>query len=145
MNDGGRSAAGFRGETRDCAVRALAIVTGRPYTEIYTLVNEFSAKERHAKRRRGVSSARTGVHMVTMQKVCAHLGGVWTPTMAIGSGTTVHVRRDELPPGRLVLRCSKHYAAFIDGLLYDNHDSSREGTRAVYGYWAFPDQPEVVS
>jgi hypothetical protein len=55
--------------------------------------------------------------------------------MQIGSGTTVHVKADELPKGRLVLRLSGHTAAMIDGVLYDAYDCSRAGTRAVYGYW----------
>jgi hypothetical protein len=55
--------------------------------------------------------------------------------MTIGSGTRVHVRANELPKGRLILSLSRHYAAFIDGELLDNHDSSRDGTRCVYGYW----------
>ena len=29
-NDGGRTAAGYRGKARDCAARAIAIATGRP-------------------------------------------------------------------------------------------------------------------
>ena len=138
LTDGGRLAAGFKGRTGDCATRALSIVTGRPYREVYDLVNEFCAAERPSKQRRTPSTARDGVHMVTMRKVAEHLGGVWTPTMGIGTGTTVHVRADELPRGRLVLRLSRHFAAFIDGELYDTYDSSRDGTRAVYGYWTFP-------
>ena len=55
--------------------------------------------------------------------------------MQIGSGCTVHVREDELPDGRLILNLSRHFAAFIDGVLHDTHDSSRGGTRCVYGYW----------
>jgi len=68
----------------------------------------------------------------------ADLGWEWTPTMQIGSGCTVHVRKDELPSGRLILRLSKHYAAFIDGVLHDTHDGRRDGTRCVYGYWKKP-------
>jgi hypothetical protein len=58
--------------------------------------------------------------------------------MQIGSGCTVHLKSNELPTGRLVVRCSKHVVAVIDGALHDNHDSSRNGTRCVYGYWEAP-------
>ena len=34
-NDGGRAAAGFHGETGDCVCRAVAIVTGKRYAEVY--------------------------------------------------------------------------------------------------------------
>jgi hypothetical protein len=34
-DDGGRTAAGFKGEVDDCAVRAIAIATGTSYREVY--------------------------------------------------------------------------------------------------------------
>jgi hypothetical protein len=73
------------------------------------------------------------------------LGWVWTPTMQIGSGCTVHLRADELPPGRLVVSVSKHLTAVIDGVIHDTHDCSRRGTRCVYGYWQPPDVRRVRS
>jgi hypothetical protein len=133
--DGGRAAAGFKGSASDCATRALALAAEIPYREAYNLINEYAAAEIPSRRRRGKSSARTGVHTVTFKKVMADLGWEWTPTMQIGSGCTVHVREDELPDGRLILNLSRHFAAFIDGVLHDTHDSSRDGTRCVYGYW----------
>lgn len=134
-DDGGRAAAGFRGDAGDCAARAAAIASGVPYAEVYDRINELAKSERRGSRKRGISSARNGVYRPTMHKLMAELGFEWTPTMLIGSGCTVHVRADELPTGRLVLSLSKHYAAFIDGVLRDTHDSSRDGTRCVYGYW----------
>jgi hypothetical protein len=132
---GGRAAAGFKGTAFDCATRALAIAAEIPYREAYNLINDYAAAEKFSKRRRSKSSARTGVHAVTLGKLLADLGWEWTPTMQIGSGCTVHVREDELPDGRLILNLSRHFAAFIDGVLHDTHDSSRGGTRCVYGYW----------
>ena len=55
--------------------------------------------------------------------------------MLIGTGCRVHLRRDELPTGRLVVALSGHMAAVIDGVLNDTHDCSRAGTRCVYGYY----------
>ena len=43
-NDGGRSAAGYRGYTGDCVCRAIAIVTGKPYKEIYGLIADTAAE-----------------------------------------------------------------------------------------------------
>lgn len=134
-NDGGRAAAGFKGKTGDCATRAIAIATGRSYQEVYDAINALGATERTGKRKRGRSNARTGVYKNAVHKYMATLGWKWTPTMQIGSGCKVHVRADELPAGRLVLNLSKHYAAVIDGVLHDSHDSSRDGSRCVYGYW----------
>ena len=134
-DDGGRSAAGFKGTAGDCAVRAVAIATKKTYQDAYDLINRHSKNEKPSKRRRGKSSSRTGVHTVTFHKVMEELGWRWTPTMQIGSGCTVHVREDELPTGRLILNLSKHYAAFLDGALHDTYNGSRNGTRCVYGYW----------
>lgn len=134
-NDGGRSAAGYKGSTSDCVVRAISIATEIPYQEIYDLVNLMGGKERKSKRKSSKSSARTGVYKATTRKIMDQLGWEFIPTMSIGSGCKVHVRQDELPNGRLVLNLSKHVAAFIDGVLHDTWDCSRNGTRCVYGYW----------
>jgi len=56
--------------------------------------------------------------------------------MTIGSGCKVHLCADELPPGKIIVKLSGHVAAVIDGVLYDNHDCSRQGSRCVYGYWS---------
>ena len=60
--------------------------------------------------------------------------------MAIGSGCTVHLRADELPPGRLIVGVSRHTTAVINGVVHDTHDPTRGGTRCVYGYWSPPDE-----
>jgi hypothetical protein len=57
------------------------------------------------------------------------------PTMQIGSGCRVHLRADELPAGRIICQVSRHLCAVIDGVVYDTHDPTRDGTRCVYGYW----------
>ena len=135
FHDGGRTAAGYCGKTGDCVVRSIAIATGLPYQHIYDLVNRASVHERTGTRKRGKSNARTGVYKSTIKRVMNSLGWVWTPTMQIGSGCTVHLRPDELPHGRLVVSVSKHLTAVIDGVIHDTHDCSRRGTRCVYGYW----------
>jgi len=135
FDDGGRAAAGYRGKAGDCVVRAIAIATERPYQEIYERVNRAATRERTGKRKRGISNARTGVYKSSIHRVMEALGWEWTPTMQIGSGCTVHLRADELPPGRLVVSVSKHLTAVIDGVIHDTHDCARRGTRCVYGYW----------
>lgn len=135
FNDGGRAAAGFKGDTRDCVCRAIAIATEKPYKEVYDTINEFAKTERTGKRKRGKSNARTGVYKNTIKKVMEYYGWRWVPTMKIGQGCTVHLKADELPKGRLVVSLSKHCAAVIDGVLHDTYDSSRDETRCVYGYF----------
>ena len=135
FNDGGRKKAGYKGRAGDCAVRAIAIASQKPYKEIYDLVNKFAKKERIGKRKTGISSARNGVYNTTFKKIMLHLGFKWQPTMKIGSGCTVHLKADELPKGRIVCNVSRHYVAVIDGVIQDTYDPSRNGTRCVYGYF----------
>lgn len=140
FDDGGRAAAGYKGEAGDCVVRAIAIAAQRPYQEVYDAMNGLGAEERMTKRRRRRSTARNGVHKPTTKRYLTSLGWVWHPTMAIGSGCKVHLRAGELPMGRLVVSVSKHLVAVIDGVAHDTYDPGRGGTRCVYGYWTF--QPD---
>lgn len=131
-DDGGRADAGFRGTAGDCVTRAIAIGVELDYREVY---DDLNSRARDRKERRRNEGARTGIHKDITRATLADLGWHWTPTMSIGSGTTVHVRAEELPAGRVIVQMSKHVAAVIDGVLHDTHDSSRDGTRCVYGYW----------
>ena len=130
-DDGGRKEAGYKGLASDCACRAIAISTGKPYKEIYSLINDYGKRERRANK----STARTGVWSPTLKKIMASIGWRWVPTMQIGSGCTTHLRADELPSGHLVVSLSGHEVAVIDGVIHDTYDCSRDGTRCVYGYF----------
>ncbi len=137
-DDGGRAAAGFRGQTGDCVTRALAIATGKPYAEIYAALTQGCRAERRGRRgRRKLASAREGVHTrrTWLKRYMTGLGWEWVAAMQIGSGCQFHLRAGELPPGRLIVRVSHHYVAVVDGVIRDTHDPSREGTRCVYGWW----------
>ena len=135
FNDGGRKAADYKGHTGDCVTRSIAIVTGKSYKEVYDALNKLSETEYLGKRMKRNSNARTGVHRKTYQKYLESLGYEWIPTMQIGQGCTTHLRSDELPAGRLIVRVSKHITSMIDGVINDTYDCSREGSRCVYGYF----------
>ena len=135
-NDGGRRKAGYSGATGDCVCRAIAIASEKPYQEVYDAINECAKKERRSKRRRGKSSARSGVYKATIHRLLDAWGWKWTPTMFIGSGCKVHLKESELPKGRLIVSVSKHIVAVIDGKPHDTHDPTRGGTRCVYGYFS---------
>jgi hypothetical protein len=141
-DDGGREAAGFRGETGDCVTRAIAIATGKPYREVYDhvagLLREWAEQTGRARDR----SPRNGVPKHLIKAYLTHdLGWVWHPTMGIGTGCQVHLAKGELPEtGPLVVSLSKHNAAVVDGVVRDNHDPTRDGTRCVYGYWTPPQE-----
>src|SRR5262245_14213383 len=113
ITDGGRAAAGFKGRTGDCATRAIAIATGKPHREVDDALNQVAKWERTGKRKRRVSSSRTGVHKPTSRAYLESLGWVFVPTMSIGSGCRVHLTDGELPPGRLVVSVSGHLVAVI--------------------------------
>ena len=138
FHDGGRAAAGYKGMTGDCVTRSIAIATGKTYQEIYDALNQLAQTERTGKRKRRRSSSRTGVFRRTYQHYLESLGWRWTSTMSIGSGCRVHLRASELPPGSLIVKVSRHLTAVIDGVLYDTHNCSRNGTRCVYGYFSRP-------
>lgn len=120
-DDGGRAASGYRGDASDCVVPAFSILLGRDYR------NKEIGRAR---------SARDGVPMKVIHAFARDNGLRWTPTMSIGSGTIVHLRAGELPDVPLVARVTRHVCAVIDGTIRDTHDPSRDGTRAVYGYWS---------
>jgi hypothetical protein len=132
-NEGGRAAAGYKGRAGDCVVRAIAIATQKPYQEVYDAINALALAERARRGRR--SSARSGVGRTTYERYLRDLGWEWVATMQLGSGCRVHLRRDELPKGRLVVRLSRHLTAVIDGVIHDIYNPDRGGTRCVYGYF----------
>lgn len=130
-DDGGRAAAGFKGEAPgDCVVRSIAIATQKPYREVYDAINALAGKP----------VARSGVPKRVYKPYLEDvIGAYWQPCMGIGTGCTVNLTAHDLPKqGRYVLRLSRHFAAWIDGAVYDIADPSRDGTRCVYGYWEMP-------
>lgn len=165
-NDGGRAAAGYTGVAGDCVTRAVVIATGKPYQEVYDALSEGSRMQRMGKRKVRKFSARSGVNVRRrwFKDYMASIGWVWTPTMHIGSGCTVHLTDGELPMGRLIVSVSKHYTTVIDGVVHDTHDPQRNvhasepdrgqelrpgqhrsngwihsiQRRCVYGYWSKP-------
>lgn len=146
-NDGGRSAAGYKGDTGDCVCRAFAIATERPYKEVYDLINEYAKSERTGSRKRGKSNARTGVYRNTEKKLAAHYGFKWIPTMKIGEGCKVHLTAEELPKGTIIVAVARHLVCVKDGVIYDTYNSSikqhydtdgnliTNDRRCVYGYF----------
>lgn len=137
-DDGGRSAY-FKGENvGDCVCRAIAIATESDYKQVYDRINELAKKEKRG--RRAKSSARNGVRPKMVHDILeGDYGWEWHPCMEIGSGCKVHLRKSELPAGRLVCRVSGHEVAVIDGVVHDTYDCSRDEERCVYGYWKAPD------
>lgn len=159
-DDGGRAAAGYKGHAGDCVVRAIAIAAELPYEQVYRELFEAS-RDRYGRskaygpavrkvrfhgdgsvsesaprrRRTSANSPRNGVSKPVTRAYMKRLGWTWTP---FGSGCKVHLRADNLPAGRIIASCSRHVVAVVDGIIRDTYDSSRGGSRCVYGYWSKP-------
>jgi hypothetical protein len=145
-NDGGRAQAGFKGDVGDCVTRAIAIATGKPYREVYddlqAAIKHYATTHRdHAARRmargngRKGTTPRNGISSKVFKPYLLARGWKWVPTMGIGTGCRVHLNEYDLPPGRLIVRVSKHLVAVINGVVHDTHDCTRGGERCVYGYF----------
>lgn len=135
INDGGRSEAGYTGKnSRDCVCRAISIATNQNYQTVYDALNVMAELER-PRGNKSRSNANKGVQKATIKRYMQSIGWIWVPTMKVGTGCKVHLKKEELPSGRLVVSVSKHLVAVIDGIIHDTHDPSRGGTRCVYGYW----------
>lgn len=165
-DDGGRAAAGFKGTAGDCVARAVAIASGQDYAGVYkALAAGMGAQRKTTRTGKQPKSARSGIYTKRkwFKDYMAALGFRWVPTMAIGTGCTVHLTADELPMGRIVVAVSGHYTAMIDGIIHDTYDPRRSkswsfeqdvgqelkpnqgrnpngvwteiGGRCVYGYW----------
>ena len=115
----------------NCVARAIAIITEQPYATVAAEINRLADTVYY-----DGSDAEHSVQKQLWKDYLTRLGYVWTPTMKIGSGCTVHLREGELPAGRLIVSVSRHLVAVIDGTIHDTFDCSRDGTRCVYGYFS---------
>lgn len=137
-DDGGRALSGRRGYTGDCVCRAICIATGKPYKEVYDFLAENNAKQRTSRRTpKGSRTASKGINVRRkwFQKYMHDLGFTWIPTMGIGTGCRVHLLKEELPNGRLVVALSKHYTAVIDGVIHDTYNPCRADENGCAGSW----------
>lgn len=132
LNDGGRAAAGFKGHTGDCGVRAVAIALQLPYKAVYNELGEHVAKKRTRKRERRKTNARNGVYRHQMLDYLAAKGWTWRefecgelPTFASFALAA---------PERCIVLTKRHYFALIHGVRHDTHQKARTGT--VIGYYA---------
>ena len=122
--DGGRRAAGLKGKSGDCAVRALAIAAQMEYRVAQRLIKEYAAKGRQ-----GSKAIARGVYREDFDAALRSIGWQWQ-SAPIFPGRKA--RYYDIP-GTAILRMAKHYAAVVDGVLLDSWDSSN---KMVYGFWA---------
>ena len=140
ITDGGRKAAGFTKRAGDCITRAVTIAAELDYQKVWDDFTLINSKNRIGNRtvKNAKGNADTGVYFnrKASKDYMKALDFEWVPTMKIGSGCTVHLRKGELPTkGRMVVNVSGHQVAVIDGIADDTHDPCWDGFRCVYGYW----------
>ena len=135
-DDGGRSKYFRAKNVRDCAVRAIAIATGKDYLEVYNALKALNKGK----------SCRNGTPKNVGKKYLKSIGWTWNPTMEIGKGCRVHLDENELPNGTLIVQIAGHLTCVIDGVIYDTFNCSltrwdfefgmENSRKCVYGYWS---------
>ena len=130
-DDGGRLDAGYRGDAGDCVVRALTIITGEDYRDIYREIAR--ANQRHE----GKRSARNGVKpKVYLPVFAAH--GLRKVSLPKGPRPTYTEAWERY--GDCIVSTSRHVAAIIGGALRDTFDGrTYERARAVCSECRDPD------
>lgn len=139
-DDGGRAAAGFKGEARDCVCRAISIAEGLDYATVYADLWELTRAARLRRAtldasKKKIGTPRTGMNRRVYGPYLEKLGWEWVPCAAIGSESRTRVSDMALLDGVFLIQVSKHMACMKDGVLHDTQDCSRGGKRMVYGYW----------
>lgn len=124
-DDGGRKAAGFRGIAADCGARSMSIALQIPYKQAYQILSLANKQDP----RMGKKSARNGIFSDTLSKVLENHGWEWVQAPKFNGRKA---RASDLPNGRHIARMARHFAAVVDGVVFDTFDSTR---KMVYGYW----------
>lgn len=140
-DDGGRKRSGFKREpAKDCACRAIAIASGKPYKEVRTLLLASAKRER---RKADRSHPDWGVHRAVYEPVMRALGAVWHPLWGPRNPswrTVTRLRTFGLlgnPPRRFVLSMRGHLTAVVRGVIRDTHHYGL--ARQVFGAYIFPE------
>lgn len=127
-DDGGREAAGYKGDTSDCVCRAIAIATGRPYAEVYAELREYGwrgdgkynlnrASKWPTKRKPRKGNRR--LYRAIESKI---IGSDYVG-LAIANGRRAKFYDGELFPARCVVKMACHLAAVVNGKVRDTWDS----------------------
>ena len=131
-DDGGRSAAGFKGRTGDCLTRAISIATGESYRKVYDAVGEQMKKHGYA--RSGNAYAQSGKAAAavrakgrsrrprTIQDDVLRLFGFAKVDAKKPNGTCYTYEQAHRRYGTCIVTTTKHYATLKNGALRDTFD-----------------------
>ena len=112
-NDGGRSEAGYRGDTGDCVCRATAILAGADYKELYKRYADLHHK------RHGTRTARNGINKADYERVFKQLG---LEKVKLGRGPKPTFTEAWEQFGDCIVTTTRHICAIVDGALQDTED-----------------------
>jgi hypothetical protein len=130
-SDDGRSASGFDGPG-GCVCSAFSIASGRPYREIYELLEQIPISL-------GRPDGGIYADARACQQLMRRLGFRLVRTRF--HRRILRLRSSDLPLGRLVVLIHGHAAAVIDRTLYDHTDLSRNGEALIYAYYIYQGPP----
>lgn len=112
-DDGGRADAGYKGEAGDCVTRALAIVSGEPYRELY---RELARAQQAVT---GKRSARNGIKKKAYEAVFQGHGLV---KVKLPKGPRPTYAQAHERYGDCIVTTARHVCALVDGALHDTFD-----------------------
>lgn len=136
QNDGGRKAAGYKGTTRDCVVRALAIVTDEPYKKVYKELYALAKAHpvwrqvRDPKR----CSPRLGVYSQHSSMFLTARGWKWVPAKDLVPNEGNINAFPDLGP-KAIINIPRHFMAIVDGVVHDQWSPNTWERPQVLGAW----------
>ena len=112
-NDGGRERAGYEGSALDCVCRAVAILTGRPYEQVYRTLASANASV-------GLkNTAREGVYRFVWAPVLRRMG---LAEVKLGRGVRPTYTEAHDRYGNCIATTRRHICTLADGYLHDTFD-----------------------
>lgn len=115
--------------TGDCAIRAMSIVTGKPYDEIKQLVLYYAQFEKGKSNR---SDGHSYTRLITVRKVMNRLGWQFVDIRKKPLAFSAENWDDD---NDYLIWVPWHYTAVIHGVIHDMFDPSARETEIVKGYW----------
>lgn len=125
LNDGGRSLAGYSGQTGDCVVRALTIALDGSYINMHSHLNQMAWELE--KSQRSKSGAATGFYNSTLSHMMKKFKFKWVKN---------RTKSFSIPnKGTYIVAFPTHVCVVKNGTIHDTHNPFNELGNFVLGYW----------
>lgn len=118
-NDGGMLEYFPGNDIGDSIIRAISIATGKDCKQVYDIMLDGMRKMN--KRR----SPRSGINKQVYHNYLIENGFEWYQSSIYSEGYTMHLHKDELPGGILIVSLTKHFSCVINGVINDSIDPRR--------------------